>query len=78
MQQQEYDYGPYDFNQLSQNVNYSFTIQAYDGANYDTQNYIIEVVARNSWTADSTNNTIDNSFLTVDATNIYYPILLIY
>ena len=74
MQQQEYDYGPYDFNQLSQNVSYSFTVQAFDGANYDTQNYIINIVSRPGYTADSTNS-VNNSYLTTDATNIYYPII---
>jgi hypothetical protein len=74
MQQQEYDYGPYDFNQLSQNVSYTFTVQAFDGANYDLQKYVINIVSRPGYTADST-NTINNSFLTTDATNIYYPII---
>jgi len=73
-QEQEYDYGPYDFNQLSQNVSYSFTIQAFDGANYDTQTYIMDVISRPGYTADST-NLVNNSFLTTDATNIYYPII---
>ena len=74
MQLQEYDYGPYDFNELNQNVSYSFTIQAYDGANYDTQNYIINVVSRTGYTADSS-NTINNTYLRTDAKNIYYPII---
>ena len=73
-QQQEFDRGPYDFNQLSQNVSYSFTVQAFDGANYDTQNYVISIVSRPGYTADST-NTINNSYLTTDASNIYYPII---
>ena len=74
LQIQEYDYGPYDFNELNQNVNYNFTIQAYDGANYDTQNYTISVVARTGYTADSS-NTINNTYLKTDAENIYYPII---
>lgn len=73
-QQQEFDLGPYDFNELSQNVSYSFTIQAYDGANYDTQDYIINIVSRVGYTADST-NAINNTYLTTDATNIYLPII---
>jgi hypothetical protein len=73
-QEQEFDLGPYDFNELSQNVSYSFTIQAYDGANYDTQDYIINIVSRVGYTADST-NAINNTYLTTDATNIYLPII---
>jgi hypothetical protein len=74
MQQQEYDFGPYDFNEITQNVSYSFTVQAFDGANYDTQNYILNIVSRPGYTADSS-NTINNTFLTTDATNVYYPII---
>jgi len=73
-QQQEFDYGPYDFNQLSQSLSYSFTIQAYDGANYDLQTYILEVVSRSGFTADST-NLVNDTYLTVDAKNTYIPVL---
>lgn len=73
---QEFDYGPYDFNQISQTKSYSFQIRAYDGANYDLQNYILNVVSRSGYTADNTLFTVDNTRLTVDATNTYIPILL--
>jgi len=73
---QEYDFGPYDFNQLSQTLSYSFTIRAFDGANYDLQNYIINVVSRTGFTADNTQFSADNTFLLVDATNNYIPVLL--
>lgn len=73
-QQQEYDLGPYDFNQLSQNLAYAFTIQAFDGANYDTQNYTLEVVSRGGFTAD-TSSSVNETFITVDAENLYIPTL---
>ncbi|CAB4129309.1 hypothetical protein UFOVP112_407 [uncultured Caudovirales phage] len=73
-QQQEYDLGPFDFNQLNQSLSYSFTIQAYDGANYDLQSYVIEVVSRGGFTADST-NLVNDTYLTVDARNTYIPVL---
>jgi Putative Ig domain len=73
---QEFDYGPYDFNQISQTKSYSFQIRAYDGANYDLQNYIINVISRSGFTADNTQFTSDNTYLTVDATNTYAPALL--
>lgn len=77
-QRQEYDaYGttPYDFNQLNQNLTYNFTVQAYDGANYDIQEYTLGVSSRSGFTADST-ATIDNSYLTIDSLNVYPPVLL--
>ena len=73
-EQQDFDLGPYDFNQLNQSLNYSFSVQAFDGANYDTQKYTLEIVARSSWTADSLND-INDSYLTVDAGNVYIPVL---
>lgn len=74
VQQQEYDVGPYQFNQLSQNVSYTFTVQAFDGANYDLQTYVINVVSRVNYTADS-DLSIDDSYLTVDSGNIYIPLI---
>jgi hypothetical protein len=75
-QNQEYDFGPYDFNQVNQSVSYSFSIRAYDGANYDLQNYIINVASRSNFTADNGTITVDNSFLTVDSGNVYIPVIL--
>lgn len=71
-QRQPFDLGPYDFNQLTQGVNYNFTIQAFDGANYDTQKYLINVVSRGDWTADTV-SPINNTFLTADAEGVYLP-----
>jgi hypothetical protein len=73
---QVYDFGPYDFTQVSQTTSYSFTIRAFDGANYDLQNYVINVVSRAGYTADNTQFTADNTFLGVDATNTYTPVIL--
>jgi hypothetical protein len=72
--QQEYDTGPYQFNQLSQNVAYTFTVQAFDGANYDLQTYVINVVSRPNYTADS-DLSIDDAYLTVDSGNVYIPVI---
>ena len=72
--QQEYDTGPYQFNQLSQNVAYTFTVQAFDGANYDLQTYVINVVSRPNYTADS-DLSIDDTYLTVDSGNVYIPVI---
>lgn len=76
-QQQEFDHAPYDFNQLSQNINYKFTIQAYDGANYDTQDYVVQIQSRPGWTADNgVAAGVNDNILTVDQTNIYLPVIL--
>ena len=75
-QQQEYDFGPYDFSELSLSVTYSFTIRAFDGANYDLQNYVINVVSRSGYTADNTFVTADISSLTTDIGNVYIPVIL--
>lgn len=76
VEQQQFDNSPYDFNQLNQSINYKFTVQAYDGANYDQQDYVLNVVSRSKYTADNTFVSVDNTYLTVDAANNYYPILL--
>ena len=75
LQSAEYDYGPYDFNQLNQTSSYTFTVQAYDGANYDLQTYILNVISRSGYTADNSHILGDNSFLTIDASNKYTPVI---
>jgi hypothetical protein len=75
-EQQRYAFGPYDFDAINQSLSYKFTVQAFDGANYDLQTYQLDVVARSSFTADNSNVTVDTTFLTVDQTNIYNPVLL--
>lgn len=75
-QQQEYDYGPYDFNNINASVSYTFTIQSFDGANYDLQNYTITVLGRNGFTADNIAITADNTFVTVDSYSTYTPVIL--
>jgi hypothetical protein len=73
-QQQEFDYGPYDFTNISQSQNYTFTVQAYDGANYSKQTYTISILGRNGWTTD-TSNLVNDTNITVDTTNIYVPVI---
>jgi Putative Ig domain len=74
IQQQEYDLGPYEFGQQTQSISYNFTVQAYDGANYDLRTYTISVLSRSGFTADS-EDIINNTNVTVDASNIYAPII---
>jgi hypothetical protein len=74
---QSYNQGPYDFNQLNQSLTYGFTVQVYDGANYDLQKYYIQVISRSGWTADNDyEHGINNTYLTIDSINNYIPVLL--
>ena len=72
--EEQYDTAPYEFNQLSQNLSYTFTVQAFDGANYDLQTYVLKVVSRVGMTADSTLE-IDDTYLTVDSGNVRLPVI---
>lgn len=74
--QQEYDHNKYDFgNTMSKNATYGFTVRAYDGANYDLQDYIINVVSRGDFTADNEFLTADETYISVDSGNVYLPII---
>jgi hypothetical protein len=73
---QEYDKGPYQFNQINSSTGYTFTVQAFDGANYDLQTYNIRTIAsRTGWTADNDIITVDDGFLNVDGVAEYYPFI---
>ena len=75
--QQEYDKNAFDFTSTtSRSLSYSFTVQAFDGANYDVQDYTIAVVSRPGFTADNSNITVDNTYLTTDNGNVYIPVIL--
>ena len=74
LDEEQYDTAPYEFNQLSQNLSYTFTVQAFDGANYDLQTYVLKVVSRVGMTADSS-LPIDDSYLTVDSGNVRLPVI---
>ena len=56
------------------NSNYNFTVRVFDGINYDSLTYKLKVVAKSTWEADSTLDTVDSS-LTVDEDNRYLPII---
>ena len=73
---QQYEELPYDYtSSVSENKTYTFTVQVFDGANYDTQDYSIKVIAKSSWTTDNDINTVDDSIITVDADQLYSPIV---
>ena len=70
-------YGQYGYDNFAQyrNKTYDFTISVYDGANYDTLSYRLDVTAKGRWTADAGNNPVDDAYLTVDHDDVYRPIL---
>lgn len=72
--EEQYDTAPYEFNQLSQNLSYTFTVQAFDGANYDLQTYNLKVVSRVGMSADSDFG-INDTFLTSDSGNVRLPVI---
>lgn len=72
--EQQYDNSPYQFNQINQNLGYTFTVQAFDGANYDLQTYVLNIVSRTGFSADS-QLTIDDTYLTIDSGNVHIPVI---
>jgi hypothetical protein len=74
---QKYQEFPYDFTATqSSNKNYTFTVQVYDGAKYDTQTYTVRVLAKGFWSTDNDINTIDDGFITTDIDQLYVPIIV--
>jgi hypothetical protein len=57
-----------------QNGTYQFTVRVFDGINYDSFTYKLNVVAKDHFEADTTLDTIDAT-LTVDQDNKYLPII---
>ena len=71
----EYSY-PYDFLVRSENKNYQFTVEITDGKQSNIRTFTIFVYSRDSMTADATDITADNYFVTADETPMRAPILL--
>lgn len=67
---------PYDFPTVGQDRSYTFTVLVTDGANFDTAEIRINVVAKGHLTADNTITYINNTFLTVDTDASYPPIII--
>jgi hypothetical protein len=74
--EQQYDYGPYDFNNISQSIAYKFTVRAFDGNNYDLQTYLVRVISRGELGADAGEITVDTTAVTIDTGKQYTPVLL--
>jgi len=55
---------------------YNFTVQVSDDLKTDTVNVRLLVVSKGNFTADNNITLINNTFISVDADNNYYPIIL--
>lgn len=69
------DSEPYDFDSLTQNKNYEFTLQVSDGITTDLRTFSLYVYTRQNLTADTTLITADNTFITADQINVMAPFL---
>ena len=65
----------YDNSLTYKNSSYTFSISVFDGVNYDDMTYVMNVAAKGQWTADSSLNSINDTYLTIDSNNRYVPII---
>ena len=67
---------PFDFPTQSNNATYEFVVELTDGKSSALRTFNIQVLSRDSLTADSTDITADNTFVTADGTPVRVPVLL--
>lgn len=70
------DVYPNDFTLRSTSKNYQFTLEVTDGKTSNTRTFEIFVYSKNSMSADTTDFTADNTFITADIVPTRTPILL--
>ena len=73
---QGYSQYPFDFPTQSNNAVYEFVLELTDGKASALRTFNIQVLSRDSLTADSTDITADNTFVTADGTPVRVPVLL--
>jgi hypothetical protein len=73
---QGYDEYDFDFSTNSLNVNYEFILEVTDGKSSNIRTFNIQVYSRDSLTADTTDFTADNTFITADGSPVRPPLLL--
>lgn len=71
-----YDRFAYDFSTRSASKTFQFTLEVTDGVDSNFRTYEIAVYSRDSMTADTTDFTADNTFITSDITPVRAPVLL--
>ena len=67
---------PYDFIASSENRNYQFTLEVTDGISNDVRTFSIFVYDKSTLSADDTEITADNNFVTADQTPERLPFLI--
>jgi hypothetical protein len=67
---------PFDFPTQSNNATYEFVLELTDGKASALRTFNIQVLSRDSLTADTTDITADNTFVTADGTPVRVPVLL--
>ena len=71
-----YDAFAFDFSTRSASRNFQFTLELTDGVDSNLRTFEIFVYSRDSMTADTTDFTADNTFITADVSPVRVPILL--
>lgn len=72
----EFDQYPFDFSTRAASTNFQFTVEITDGKENNLRTFEIYVYARDSMSADTTDFTADNTFITADASPTRVPLLL--
>jgi hypothetical protein len=72
---QGYDEYSFDFNTMSVNSNYEFTVELTDGVFSQLRTFSIYIYSKDSLSADTTDITADNTFVTADVTPVRAPII---
>jgi hypothetical protein len=67
---------PFDFSTRSASKNFQFTLEIADGKQSNTRTFEIYVYSKDSMSADTTDFTADNTFITADVVPTRSPVLL--
>lgn len=72
----QYDQFPFDFSTRSTSTNYQFTLEVTDGKDPNVRTFEIFVYSKDSMSADTTDFTADNTFITADVVPSRTPVLI--
>lgn len=72
----QYAQYPFDFSTRSASKNYQFTLEISDGKESNTRTFEIYVYSKDSMSADTTDFTADNAWITADVVPTRTPVLL--
>jgi len=71
-----FDQYPFDFSTRSSSTNYQFILEVTDGKSTNIRSFEIFVYSKDSMSADTTDFTADNTFITADVVPTRTPVLL--